>query len=125
MTDGCLHCGKPLGNRTALCFTCESDGIAVEDVVDVDEGVYDRLEQYFVLASTRCSNCGDLHGVVTVDGETYTAADFGIETEAEWRRQMDEAEAWIDDHREAVEPALRLLERDWPRSVEAVRSQVL
>ncbi|MFW6382939.1 MAG: hypothetical protein ACOCZD_02755, partial [Haloferacaceae archaeon] len=125
VTDGCLNCGKPLGNRTALCYACESAGVDAEEVVDVEADVHDRLERYFVLASTRCSNCGDMHGVVTVDGETYTAADFGIETEAEWRRRLDEEEAWIRENRRAVEPALRLLERDWPRSVAAVRTHVL
>lgn len=125
MTDRCLHCGTPLGSRTALCYACESDGIGVEDVVDVAEDVYDRVERYFVLASTRCANCGDMHGVVTVDGREYTAADFGIATEEEWTEKLDEEEAWMRENREAVEPALRLLERDWPRSVEAVRTHVL
>lgn len=97
----------------------------VADVESVDEEVYDRVERYFVVASLRCSNCGDMHGVVTVDGETYTPADFGIASEEEWRRRLDGAEEWMRENREAVVPALRLLERDWPKSVEAVRTHVL
>lgn len=125
MTDGCLNCGKPLGSRTVLCYACESDGVDVADVIEVDDDVYDRLEQYFIIASTRCSNCGDMHGVVTVDGETYTAGDFGIETETEWQERLDEKEAWMRENRETVEVALRLLEHEWPQSVAAVRTHVL
>ncbi|MEF8780853.1 MAG: hypothetical protein V5A46_09275 [Haloferacaceae archaeon] len=125
MTDRCLHCGKPLGNRTALCYSCESDGVDAADLESVDEDVYDRVERYFVVASLRCSNCGEMHGVVTVDGETFAPGDFGIGSEDDWRRRLDEAEEWMRENREAVEPALRLLERDWPKSVEAVRTRVL
>jgi len=121
----CLHCGKPLGNRTALCYGCVADGIDVADVVDADEAVRERLERYFVVSSIRCAECGDLHGTVTVDGETYTADDFGIDSVEEWTLEMDSEEAWIRERESAVQHALVALEDEWPETVAAVREHVL
>ena len=125
MGDTCLNCGKPLGGRTALCYGCESEGLDPEELVDVDESVRERIERYFVVASVKCSECGDLHGTVTVDGETYTAADFGIDSLEEWKLEMEKEEVWMRENREAVEAALPLFESEWPRTVEAVRTSVL
>lgn len=125
MGESCLNCGKPLGSRTTLCHDCAAKGIDPRSLVAVDEGVIERLERYFIVSSTKCSNCEEIHGTVTVDGESYTAADFGIETIEEWDLEMDKEETWLRENREAVEDALALLEDDWPRSVAAVREHVL
>jgi hypothetical protein len=121
----CLHCGKPLGSGRLLCYGCASEGISPEEVVDPDADVVERVERYFVVASVKCANCNELHGTVTVDGEEYTAADFGIESLEEWRLELDKEEAWMRDHREAVEAALPSLADEWPQSVAALRSTVL
>ncbi|SFS46079.1 hypothetical protein [Halostagnicola kamekurae] len=89
------------------------------------DSVAKRLERYFIIASTRCSNCGDVHSTVTVDGDAYTAADFGIDSQAEWSETLDEEEAWMRANPAAVEAALGALEDDWPHSVAAVRNHVL
>jgi hypothetical protein len=119
-----LHCGKPLGSRTALCYGCESDGIAVEDVLEVDDEVRERVKRYFIVASVRCAECGGLHGTVTVDGESYTAADFGIDSEAAWEREMEKEEDWLRAHKSAVAHALVALEDEWPESVAATRERL-
>lgn len=121
----CLHCGKPLGNTTAICHDCRSGGVEPTEVIDVEEAVVERLERYFIVSSTRCANCGDLHGTVTVDGTTYTAADFDIGSIEEWHEEMDDAETWMRAEEETVRAALALLEDEWPRSVRAVRNHVL
>jgi len=125
MSGTCLNCGKPLGNRTTLCYGCESDGVSPEDVVDPDEAVRERVERYFVVSSLKCADCGEIHGVVTVDGTEYTAADFAIETLEEWERELDKEEAWMAENREAVEQTLPTLQDEWPQTVEAVRRHVL
>lgn len=124
MGNDCLHCGKPLGTRTTLCHQCGSAGVDVS-TGDVDVSVRDRVERYPILASVRCSSCGEIHGTVTVDGEEYTAADFGVESTAEWETEMDERERWLRENREAVEAVLPSLESEWPQSVSALRSHVL
>ncbi len=103
---GCLHCGKPLGGRLFLCYGCHSDGVDPVDIADPDPAVVDRVEEYFLVASVRCSDCGDLHGTVTHDGTEYTAEDFGIDSLDEWQRELDVEEAWMREHTEAVEHAL-------------------
>lgn len=125
MAGTCLNCGKPLGSRTTLCYSCESAGIDPAAVVDVDEGVLERLERYFIVSSTKCADCDELHGTVTVDGDSYTAADFGIESREEWELEMDTEERWMAENRDVLEPALSSLEDDWPRSVAAVRRRLL
>ena len=124
MTGRCLNCGKPLGNRTKLCYGCESEGVDPTAVVQVDDAVRERVERYFVVSSVKCSNCDEIHGTVTFDGEGYTAEDFGIETVEEWEREMEKEEDWIRDNREEVEAVLPFLEEEWPRTVEAVRTHV-
>ncbi len=125
MANSCLNCGKPLGSRTTLCYDCDSEGEEPTPPDETDDEVVERLERYFVIASTRCSNCGDIHGTVTVDGETYTAADFEIESREEWSDRLDEEEAWMQENRTAVEAVLVDLEDDWPHSVAALRNHVL
>ena len=125
VNECCLNCGKPLGSRTALCYSCESEGVTLEDAVDVDEALKERVERYLIVASVKCAECDNLHGTVTVDGDEYTAADFGIESVDEWEREMDNEERWMRENRREVEAALAVLEDDWPRSVAAVRNHVL
>jgi hypothetical protein len=62
---------------------------------------------------------------VTVDGETYTADDFGIDSVEEWTLEMDREEAWIRERESAVQHALVALEDEWPETVAAVREHVL
>lgn len=121
----CLNCGKPLGSRATLCHGCESEGISPEEVVDVDEAIKERVERYFVVSSTKCAECDELHGTVTVDEEQYTAEDFGIESLEEWELEMDKEESWMRENRREVETVLPFLEEDWPRSVTALRNHVL
>lgn len=121
----CLHCGKPLGGDLLLCHGCKSAGVGLDEVGDPDEAVVERVERYFIVASVKCANCDELHGTVTVDGEEYTAADFGIDSLEEWRLELDKEEAWIREHREAVVAALPALAEAWPQSVAALRSTVL
>lgn len=121
----CQNCGKPLGSRTTLCYDCVSDGVDRDAVVDARQGVHDRLERYFVVSSTKCVECSGLHATVTIDGESHTAADFGIESVDEWEREMAAEEAWIRENRTEVEAALDSLEDDWPQTVAAVREHVL
>lgn len=123
MSVKCLACGKPLGSATELCHSCEQDGITLEDVIEVDESVVERVERYFIVSSIRCSNCGDLHGEVTVDGETYTADDFGIETGYEWELEMDKEEEWLRDNARAVRAILPRFESEWPQTVYAIRTR--
>ncbi|ADB62007.1 hypothetical protein Htur_3142 [Haloterrigena turkmenica DSM 5511] len=125
MSERCLHCGKPLGGRTALCYGCESDGIEPADVVNVDAEITERVEEYVIVSATNCAECDALHGTVTVDGHSYTAADFGLESLEDWREELDEREAWLRAHADAVERALVLLEAEWPESVQAIRDHVL
>lgn len=125
MSTSCLNCGKPLGSGTALCYTCESDGVTLESVVDVDEDVRERVERYFLVSATKCRNCEELHGSATLDGEQYTAADFDLETLDAWDAEMASEEAWMQENRDAVETALPVLEGEWPEAVEAVRADVL
>ncbi|GAB7019511.1 hypothetical protein [Halostagnicola bangensis] len=125
MVNSCLNCGKPLGSRTTLCHDCESADEKPTPPEGIDDSVVDRLERYFIIASTRCSSCGDIHGTVPVDGDTYTAADFEIDSRAEWSDRLDEEEAWMRENRTTVEAALVELEDDWPHSVAALRSHVL
>jgi hypothetical protein len=121
----CLHCGKPLGSTTTLCYDCRTDGVDPGDVVEIDDEVVDRLERYFVVSSTKCANCGGLHGTVTIDGDSYTAGDFGIESIEDWNETMDDHEAWIRDNPDRVRAALTRLEAEWPHTVAAVRDHVL
>ncbi|MXV61645.1 hypothetical protein GS429_06120 [Natronorubrum sp. JWXQ-INN-674] len=125
MGKTCLNCGKPLGSHTTLCHGCEADGVDPASITDVEETVLERLERYFIVSSTKCADCDDLHGTVTIDGESYTAADFGIESLEEWSLEMDAEEDWMRANRETVRAALPRLEDDWPRSVAAVRQHVL
>ncbi len=99
--------------------------MVAEEVADVDESVVERLERYFVVSSTKCAECDELHGTVTVDGDRYSAEDFGIESLEEWELEMDEEEDWMREHRRDIAAALPLLEDDWTRSVTAVRTRFL
>lgn len=58
-------------------------------------------------------------------GETYTAEDFGIDSVEDWGLEMDIEEEWLVDNAEDVREALHVLEPEWPRTVEAVRTDVL
>lgn len=125
MAPNCVACGKPLGASSGLCHSCRSDGVALDDELTVDESVKERVERYFVVSSVRCSECGDIHGEVTVGEEAYTADDFGIESVEDWELEMDKEEEWLAQNEEAVREALPVLEPDWPRTVDAVRTHVL
>jgi hypothetical protein len=125
MTGTCLSCGKPLGNRNGLCYGCERDGVDVADVVDVDDAVRERVERYFVVSSLRCADCGELHTTVTVDGESYTADDFGIDSVEEWELELDKEEAWLRENERAVRAATLELDDEWPQTARAVREHVL
>lgn len=125
MPTNCLGCGTPLGTQTGLYYTCRCDAMDGEQVVSIDDDIKERLERYFVIASIRCSNCGDIHGQVESDGEVFTADDFGIETVEEWELEMDKEEAWIEDNVRAVRAALLDLEADWPHTVQAVIDTLL
>lgn len=127
MSD-CLHCGKPLGTRSLLCYACEADGLSPDDIGDadaVDTAVLERVERYFIVAAVKCPDCEEPHGRVTVDGEQYTAADFGIESLEEWRTELDAEESWMREHRRAVEATLPVLAAAWPQSVATLRTTVL
>jgi len=121
----CVHCDKPLGGDSVLCYSCRSAGVSVESVVDVDASVRERVERYLIVASLRCADCGDIHGSVTVDGTEYTAADFGIDSVDEWELELDKEAEWMREHRDDVTAALASLADEWPRSVAAVRETVL
>lgn len=81
MAPNCVACGKLLGASSGLCHSCRSDGVALDDELTVDESVKERVERYFVVSSVRSSECGDIHGEVTLGEDAYTADDFGIEIE--------------------------------------------
>jgi hypothetical protein len=87
--------------------------------------VKDRIERYFVLASVRCANCGDLHRVVELDDRVYTADDLRIDSEADWGNEMDTEDEWIRKNADAVEDVLPELEDEWGQSVHALRSGIL
>lgn len=125
MSSNCLACGKPLGGQTGLCYSCQQEGETVEDYVIVDDDVIDRIERYFIVSSVRCANCGDLHTSVTVDGETFTADSFGIESVEEWQLEMEKEEDWLENNESAVRKALHHLEDEWPESVHACRNAIL
>ena len=121
----CLNCGKPLGNRSTLCYGCESDGVDPTELMTIDDDVLDRLERYFIVSSTKCSDCGELHTSVSAGDETYTADDFGIDSIEEWELEMDKEEEWVRENQPTVEKALVHLEDEWPQSVDAVRETLL
>lgn len=123
MSVKCLACGKPLGSSTELCHLCKKDGITLEDVVEVDESDVKRVERYFLVSSIRCANCGGLHGEVTVEDETYTAADFGIETEHDWELEMDKEEEWLQNNARVVRAVLPRFESEWPQTVYTLRTR--
>lgn len=124
MAVGCLNCGKQLGSQSQLCHSCQSAGVSPEVATDVDEGVKDRVERSFIIASLQCPNCHELHTTVTVDGKQYPAADYGIETLAEWEHELDKEATWLREHRRDVEAVLPFFEDDWPRSVATLRAEV-
>ncbi|WP_147435585.1 hypothetical protein [Halobellus sp. Atlit-38R] len=119
----CPSCGTSRRYRSVLCFACVRAGVDPTAVAGVDSAVRDRLERYFVVSALRCADCGDPHETVTVGETSYTAADFGIDSPAEWVREMDKEEAWIAKHASAVDRALDALEREWPTAVAAVRDR--
>lgn len=125
MTGNCFACGKPLGGQAGLCYSCQQEGETLEEYIDVDEEIIDRVERYFIVATVRCSDCGDLHTSVTVDGETFTADSFGIESVEEWEMEMDKEESWLRENETAVRKALHHLEEEWPQSVNACRNAIL
>lgn len=125
MAQTCLNCGKPLGSRSTLCYGCASSGVDPEAITDVDDEVLDRLERYFIISATKCAECEELHRTVTVEGDSYTAADFGIDSLDEWKLEMEKEETWIRDNRDQIQPALPQLEDEWPQTVGAVRSRLL
>ena len=114
----CLNCGSPLGSRTGLCYSCQSGGVTLPDA---DEEVVERVERYCLVASVRCSNCGEVHGTVEYDGETYTSEDFGIESEEDWHMEMEKEKEWISENQTAVQRALLEVEEEWPRTVQTIR----
>lgn len=124
MSGSCLSCGKPLGGRDGLCFSCEQSGERLEDFAP-DEEVVDRLERFLLVSAVRCADCGGVHGEVDHDGGTVTAADFGIETEEDWHVEMDKEREWLRDNAADVRRALPLFEGQWPQTVAAIRSEIL
>ena len=114
----CFNCGSPLGSSTGLCFSCESDGA---ELPDADEDVVDRIKRYCIVASIRCPDCGDIHGRTESNGRIYTAEDFGIESEEDWRVEMDKEEEWISENQEAVQRAVMEIEDEWSRTVSMIR----
>ena len=125
MARNCLNCGSPLGSQAELCYTCQQDGIQLEDVLTINEDVRDRVERYFIIASIKCADCGSLHVEVEANGQTYTADDFAIETPSDWELEMEKEEDWVADNREAVSHALYALEDEWPQTTAAVRQTLL
>lgn len=121
----CLECGKPLGNRTTLCYACRAAGVEIEDAIDIDPAIEERIERFLIVSSIRCADCGDIHGSVTVDGETYTAEAFGIDTIEAWELEMDKEREWIRENESTVAPALQLFEDEWPRTIAAIREAIL
>ena len=117
----CLSCGKPLGSGATLCYQCRKNYVESTGPAEIK----DRVERYFILSSIRCANCDEIHGTVTVDGQRYTAADFSIETMAEWDNRMRAEEEWLRANKSAVEDALIILASEWPQTVAAVRSHIL
>ena len=114
----CLNCKSPLGSQTVLCYSCQSDGV---ELPDADKDVVDRIERYCLVASVRCSDCGDIHGKVRYNGRDYTAEDFGIESEEDWEIEMDKEEEWISKNQRDVQRALLEIEDEWPKTVRMIR----
>lgn len=125
MTRDCLHCGKQLGARVALCYSCVAAGVDRTAIDGYREAARDRVERYFILASLKCGNCGSLHGTVTTNERTYTAEDFDIETLQDWRERMDRAERWIVANPDRVRAVLPALATDWPNAVLTLREELL
>jgi len=125
MSNQCLNCGKPLGGQGTLCYSCRSDGVSPEEVVDIDEGVESRVERYFIVSAVKCPNCDDLHGTVTHNGKEYTADDFGIDNLEAWQVEMDKEEEWIKEHPTQVQAVLPRIEDEWPESVRVLRNHIL
>ena len=125
MAMKCLSCGKPLGGSSGLCYSCEQEGIAIEDVVEVDDEVRERMERYLVLSAIRCPDCGDLHRSITVDGETHSASSLDIDSVEAWELEIDEASAWLEVHADDVREALPILAAEWPGSVRPIEDEIL
>lgn len=121
----CVACGKPLGGQTGLCYACQQDGEELAAYIEVADEIVDRVERYFMIASVRCANCGELHTTVTVDNETYTAETFGIDSVEEWELEMAKEEEWLRENEAAVRKALHQLEDEWPQSVQTCRETIL
>ena len=119
----CLNCGSPLGSTDVLCYGCQSDSDV--SLPPADEEVVEELREYCLIACVRCSQCGDIHGTVEGEDRIYTADDFDISSEAEWREKMNEREAWIAENPKAVQRGLIELEDEWPRTVAAIRETKL
>lgn len=125
MSRSCLACGKPLGSATVLCHSCRQDSVTVAEFVDVDETVHERVERYFIVSSLRCADCGEIHGSVTLGGNTYTVDDFAIDSVHEWELEMEKEEGWIEENPREVQAVLATLEPEWPQTVSAVRTRLL
>jgi hypothetical protein len=53
--------------------------------------------------------------------EKYEADDFGIESEKEWKLEMEKEEDWISENQTKVQRALIEIESEWPRTVSVIR----
>jgi len=116
--SSCLNCGSPLGSSTGLCYSCDSSGVELHDP---DENTVDRIERYCLVASIRCSKCGDVHGRTRYNGREYVAEDFGIESEEDWGIEMEKEEEWISENQNEVQRALLEIEDEWPQTVAMIR----
>ena len=120
MPQNCLYCGKQLGSRNSLCYSCASTGISADEVEGYDEKIREKVEEYFIVAALRCADCGSLHGTVEVGGEIYTKETLNISTTAEWNQEMEKRERWIEQNEAKVKAILPVLAVEWPNSVAAL-----
>lgn len=125
MSLQCLRCEKQLGSNVVFCHTCWTEVDDPRSLEGFDPEVYERVREYFVIAALRCSKCGSLHTTVTVDGQSVSASDFGIDSLEEWRETLQRHEEWIQSHTDATQAVLPALVDEWPRSTATLRQTVL
>lgn len=129
MGESCISCGNPLGSRSRICYSCkteqeENGEYGNDSDIELAE-VADRVERYIHVSCVRCSDCGDIHSEVSLADRTVTAETFGIESESEWRVEMDTEEEWLQDHTELVQEVLPQFTTEWPQTVSAIKTHVL
>jgi hypothetical protein len=84
----------------------------------------ERVEQYLILASLRCPECGELGVTETPSGEVYKPADFEIESIEDWENQMTEEWHWMKKNREEVRAVSLLLSDTWPKACASLRHEL-